>query len=389
MFRVFRFMTILAATALVSGCADDNADESGTKDNPGRTGGNNDTGSAGGGTDIGDTHDPQGTGDDDTANPQGSDDSDSGAICFELDQSIDKVTSRVMLLEDMSTSMEDSVDGSSDGESKWSVAVNAITSMVTTYEASIEFGLDLFPVGGPSDSQASCEIGSAVLVDVAYDNAATIIQTMDDEHTDDTRATPLLAAMQSFLDAAYAPGFTNGEPGGYLVVISDGMDTCGTDGVFSRNDGATEAELREVTSGLLAAGIQTFVIGFGGGIDPDQLNAIAEAGGTAFTTYFDAQNEEELNEALDSIGQAVIVSCQYQLSNVPEGADRALTNIYFDGQGLLRGESCSDAGAGWIWGDDDMTIIEFCPDACASLESGAVEQLRVVMACSPEDVLIV
>ena len=100
------------------------------------------------------------------------------------------------------------------------------------------------------------------------------------------------------------------------------------------------------------------------------------------------EREDQLNQALDSIGQAVIVSCRYQLGNISEDANRDYTNIYFDGVPLRRGEECT-GDAEWIWGDAEMTTIEFCADACELLESGAVEELKVIIMCNPDDVVLV
>jgi hypothetical protein len=61
----------------------------------------------------------------------------------------------------------------------------------------------------------------------------------------------------------------------------------------------------------------------------------AREGNLQFTTYFDAQNEAELNQALDSIGQTVDISCRYQLGAVSQEADRDSTDIHFDGRELL------------------------------------------------------
>jgi hypothetical protein len=306
-------------------------------------------------------------------------------ICEDLHENIDEVSSRVMLLEDFSTSM--SQEGGQ-GRTKWSIAVDAIATMVGAYESSIAFGLDLFPSGsGGGGGQASCEVGDSVLVDVAFDNADTINNTLDGQFDNGLRATPLLLAMSNFLDPSYAPDFTNGKAGGYLVVISDGMDTCGTEGEFNQNLDLDDALLTDITRDLLNAGIRTFVIGFGDGIDQGQLNAIAAAGGTPFDEYFNAQDEQQLNDALSTIGEAVVVSCRYQLGNVSEDADVNNTNIYFDGEGIARGNDCS-GGADWTWGNDEMTIIEFCPDACERLEN-EVEELRVIVMCSHDDVIVV
>ena len=373
--RLFQIANPIAFAMLLSfGCRDGDGDNTGD--------GGDDTadtnrGDGGDGTADADTS----NGSDDDTQTLGEDD-----ICYEIDQGIDEITSRVMLLEDKSGSMDDPLAGEgTGGDRKWDIAVDAIASMVTTFEESIAFGLDLFPAQG---SRSSCDVGTSVAADVAYNNAGTIIDILP---ANPDGATPLLLAMENFLDASYAPEFTNGEPGGYLVVISDGMDTCGAEGGYDRNGGADADELADVTARLLdEQGIQTFVIGFGDGVDPDQLNAIAEAGGTQFDTFFDAQNEQKLSDALDSIGRAVVVSCRYQLGTYDsEEVNLDWVNITFDDTAVPRNDGCDNGDAGWMWGNDERTIIEFCPDSCEELESGTVDNLRVVIACSAEGVDVV
>ncbi len=54
---------------------------------------------------------------------------------------------------------------------------------------------------------------------------------------------------------------------------------------------------------LLQAQIETYVVGFGGGVDATQLNAMALAGNTAqagATSYYSADNLTELTAAVSS-----------------------------------------------------------------------------------------
>jgi hypothetical protein len=58
------------------------------------------------------------------------------------------------------------------------------------------------------------------------------------------------------------------------------------------------------TAALFAGGIRTFVIGFKQDVDPDGLNAMAQAGGTARAgteKYYQANDKASLQAALDDI----------------------------------------------------------------------------------------
>ena len=92
--------------------------------------------------------------------------------------------------------------------------------------------------------------------------------------------TPLYLAMSRFKDPAHAPVFSNGEGRPFLVIVSDGDDTCGTEvpDAGERVIGASAAELGVLTRELWDDyGISTIAVGFGTGINAAQLRAIASA----------------------------------------------------------------------------------------------------------------
>jgi hypothetical protein len=85
----------------------------------------------------------------------------------------------------------------------------------------------------------------------------------------------------------------------YAMLITDGCFTCPTTACL---DPAKEA------AKLLAAGIKTYVVGFGTGVCPTELDAIATSGGTALpgsTKYYDAANSAALTAALSSIASKI------------------------------------------------------------------------------------
>ena len=103
------------------------------------------------------------------------------------------------------------------------------------------FGFDLFSVGtddtttvepgGPGgDGGSSCEVAESVLLDVELGNGVEILNIIGQYGP--SNATPLLLTMANYTIDGYAPIFQNGEAKSYLVIISDGKDSCGLDGVF-------------------------------------------------------------------------------------------------------------------------------------------------------------
>ncbi|MBN2715243.1 MAG: VWA domain-containing protein [Deltaproteobacteria bacterium] len=334
--------------------------------------------------------------DDETSDGNGDDDSDDAddadsaevEICEELTTDLSRVPTKVMILEDKSLSMDDN--------NKWTLALEAINGMATAYDNDIQFGLDLFArasdtsdnnTGRPdrNNNNASCAVGESVIHDVALGNADLIVDALSNASPSD--ATPLLLAMRNYTDPAYAPLFLGGDGNRYLVVLSDGQDTCGTDGVFSMQGGATAAELAAVTAQLAENGIKTIVIGFGQGVDPDQLNAIAAAGGTSFTEYLQASDGEELKAALSTIAEKVVVSCEFEMGTFDSSdVNMNLVMVSFDGTQVPRDDNCAGE-TGWTWKDDSQTVIQFCTYACGILESEAVEEIQVKLACSEDDII--
>ncbi len=330
--------------------------------------------------------------------PDRSADTDSEEVCVSLDLTVEQLPVRVMILQDRSTSMNDYIGDAS----KWQWAEAAVEGMVTEFDAEIEFGLDFFPFG-----TARCDVPTAVISDTLPQNGAAI-QTLMETHTTPPRSlgTPLSLALTNYTSPEYAPLFSAVTRESYLVVISDGSDTCGTDGRTMNADLASN--LAETTTRLLdEQRIRTFVIGFGdadvydrtGGIDVDQLNAIAANGGTPYKTYINAQDGIALQETLQDIAESVHISCAFEVGEYdPFEVDMNLVNIYFDkgvdpvtgaSTGAVgRDDGCA-SGVGWTWMDEERTAIMFCEQACNTLQQQSVGEIAVEIMCNPHQVVVI
>ncbi len=103
--------------------------------------------------------------------------------------------------------------------------------------------------------------------------------------------TPLVRAMGQLADRRidiFGPGVP-----GHVVVLTDGADSCGCVG---GGPGCTLAELEASATDLLAAGVQTHVIGYDFRDDPQTIDALAAAGGGPFDTHIPAGDEFALRE---------------------------------------------------------------------------------------------
>ena len=303
-----------------------------------------------------------------------------GNVCHDATAGFSSVSSRVMLLQDASGSMADN--------NKWNTAMNAISGMVQTFEDKIEFGLDLFPMSDSSDwfwgdliADSGCEVGSSAAIDVALNNGDAIFSSL--QRSGPEGGTPLYLGMSNFTDSDYAPVFTNGEASAYLVIISDGEDTCDADGIYDEFNGASPALLAEMTRALREDyGIRTIVVGFGEGADPEQLNAIAAEGGTPFTTFLNASDGDELSAALNQIGETVVVSCAFELGEFDKNnVDLDRIYVAFDGEKVLMNEDC-DGGIGWRWTSDSREVMEFCEQSCEEMASGIAVEIKIACQSS-------
>ena len=176
--------------------------------------------------------------------------------------------------------------GSMTSWGKWASAKQAVTKLTTTYNNAIHFGLMLFP--GPG---GICGKG---IIDVPNQPNAKGKIAYALNKSSPSGNTPMAASL------AFAKNYVKGskKKNRYVLLITDGAPNC-----------TPTNPLPEVNA-MRGMGIKTFVVGFGLGVDANQLNALASAGGTAksgFTKYYQANNTADLSKVLATIGG--LVSC--------------------------------------------------------------------------------
>ncbi len=297
---------------------------------------------------------------------------DGGDECGAWNLEIDVRPARMMLLQDISLSMREGTP------TKWSQAQEAILDLLNNFGFNdmLEIGFDVFP------NSEDCGADAPVVLDAAPNNAQAIYQALT--RMELVLSTPMMTAMQNFLDPSYAPVFSRGDMDSYLVLISDGKDVCGPPpGVLDINGGASPQEIASVTRQLLdERGIRTFAIGFGSAADPAQLNAVASNGGTDYTTYFQADDRAELEAVFNEIA-AYAISCEFTIDPKQTSVlaiDKDKVNFYFDGEVVGWDEGCK-VGSGWNWTDDEKTTVRFCDQACEAVKSGSVKDISATFGC--------
>ncbi len=207
---------------------------------------------------------------------------------------------RVMVILDKSSSMQ---TGEINGITKWSTAVTGLGDVLSAYETRAEFGLMTFP------APSQCAPG-ALDVAPAMNNRGAILGALTTPPPDAGSWTPMAQTLEV---AATEPSLVNTTGSRHVILITDGWQWC------SPYDPATRFDGVEAVANLKAAGITTWVVGFGAEVDAAALNDMALTSGTERPNcnaasqdpaapdncYFQVNNAAELVTALDAIAQQV------------------------------------------------------------------------------------
>ena len=288
-------------------------------------------------------------------------DSEMSEVCDEADMGLNPVPGRIMILLDMSSSM---LEGT---PSKLEQAITALTNVLSVVEGqNVEIGLDLFPDGSQDPSGSTrCGVNNEVLIDCDFNNEQDIIAELNISHI--TGATPLYCAMNNFTNPDYAPGYSSNQANNILIAVTDGSDNCFTD-CQEMTQLSSNRAFGDLSAELCANhGIRTVTVGFGEEADEGQLNAVAENGCTEYTSYLQADDQEELENALLLLA-GLAIKCSFSIGTLDEMVDPTLVNVYFDGNVVPYDANCQ-AGKGWRWKDDTYREIEFCSEACDTLQT--------------------
>ena len=196
------------------------------------------------------------------------------------------------------------VDHSQSMLPQWDQVAESISRLMAS-NPSVRYGMLAFPNEVVDDNV--CRSGNDwPYVTIGDDRGDDIATWLNDTHPDG--ATPLAASLQWV--AQNAGTLWNGEEIGYLVILSDGGDSCSCKQVpVEERDQCLNQRFEQATLGLLNQNIRTYVVGYSYDDDTGGLDAIAANGGTGRDRYTYVGDEEELNSAFESIIRE-IKACQ-------------------------------------------------------------------------------
>jgi MYXO-CTERM domain-containing protein len=214
----------------------------------------------------------------------------------------DLCTSNLMIVLDRSCSMQDPPTPGATA-SKWSIAGAALQKLTTKYAGQLNFGLIMFP----DQTGASCLQDGPIYVNVGPGRESLVVSTVMSTMPNGPCMTDILPAFdQVSKDPAFAGAAAGDSARSFVLFISDGMQTCG---------GST-AQIAQAISGLYNNGYDSYIVGFGGAVNPAALDMFALAGGVprlgdGGARYYQADDAAALDQALDEIAGAVLSMTEF------------------------------------------------------------------------------
>jgi hypothetical protein len=279
------------------------------------------------------------------------------------------IPANLLVVLDRSCSMTGAVTAT---ENKWQVAVAAMQKMTTVYKDRIRFGLTMFP-----DTDADkCNQGK-IPIPVGPGNEAAIaklltaaLSTTDPNYPDGPCVTNIDTAVQQ---ASFEPAFKDKTRKSYALLMTDG-------GQAGCSVAGADTGTIKILGDMFAAGIPTFVVGFGKSVTASSLNNFATAGGvpTADPTkkYYQADDAASLDKALSTIASKTL-GCTFSLSKTPP--DPSKIYVFFDKTTEVPRDPTK--ATGWEY-DPKTNTVTFFGGSCDEIKSGKVTDVAIVFGCN-------
>lgn len=307
----------------------------------------------------------------------------SGVLNGECDQ-VNFQTKRrpteILLLLDRSASMVEHEIAS--GVTRWQGVVEAVKAAVSATNASVDWGLKLFPESTDNECEPS-SVTSAVDVPIAPANADVVNSTIDMTVAEGD-GTPTGDAVQQA--SAYLASEAK-DSQKFILLATDGQPSCSDLSGSDPKDG-TAARDWAVSQVAAAAteGFPTYVLGV---LDPDPsdttletLNSMAKAGGRPAgdvnplaKAFYLATTPEALTQALAEI-TGEVASCEFPFDKAPPDPTNIAVKV--NGEMVPQDATRSD---GWEYTDDTHRGVEMYGSWCQQIQGISDNQIDFIFGC--------
>ncbi|MBK8258695.1 MAG: VWA domain-containing protein [Polyangiaceae bacterium] len=291
-----------------------------------------------------------------------------GGGCGGKEAKAEAVAPNLLIVLDRSCSMTQAAGGGT----KWEVAVAAIQNMTAVFNGKIRFGLSMFPdLVDPQCQQADIIVPVAPATEMTIsDMLGAALQQNDPYFPNGPCVTNIDTAMEQ---ATTEPAFLDPDRDSYVLLITDGKQSSGCSA--AGGDNGTTMIIQNLHDMM---GVPTFVLGFGNGIDPAQMNTFADAGGVPAgdpTKYYDASDQMSLDAALTTIANKTL-GCTFSLDEMPPNPDEIF--VFFDNTTKVAKDPTH--AMGWDY-DPATNQITFYGPTCDSLKAGEITDVDIVFGC--------
>jgi hypothetical protein len=288
-----------------------------------------------------------------------------GMKCGEMAFDLKRAPADLLVVLDRSGSMEEMVAGVTG--TKWSNVTSAINDTLMATDATLGWGLKIFP------SPGGCAVADGAEVPLAAHNFTPISGAITPMIPGGN--TPTAAAITK--SVTYLKSLTT-QTVKYMVLATDGEPNCG--GAIGPFGGAARdgAGAIAAVAAAAAAGFHTFVIGIATGPAEEMtLNGMAMAGmepRPGATQYYPVASRADLVAALGLI-TGVVTNCLFPLDKAPPAPNDVTVKV--DGAVVTRDPTHAN---GWDLAAGARSI-QVYGAACDALKANAMAKVEVVYGC--------
>jgi Mg-chelatase subunit ChlD len=285
----------------------------------------------------------------------------------------------ILIVLDRSGSMKEIPTG--DTSTKWDLVVPGVNQVVTATDASVSWGLKVFPEGEGASCNAMT-VTNAIPVPIAAKNAAAVTGQIT-ASTPEGQGTPTGAAVNAA--TAYLKTLTEPNPK-IILLATDGEPTCAATG--SNTAQARTYAVQAITDAA-TAGFKTVVVGVATTktATTQALNDMAVAGqmprvdaDPTAPKFYLASTKDELVAALQQI-TGKVSNCVFNLTSTPPDPDNIAVKI--NGEKAPKDTTHTN---GWDYIGTGYKQVEVFGQWCEQLKAADANKVNFVLGCPGETI---